>query len=205
MFIGSVIDDEINEHAHPALLTAMRKLDKVAEGAVARINPIVVRYVIAIILTGGWLEGHEPNGSDADTLQIVQATHQSLEVTDAVSVSIHIGCDRKAIDDGVLVPEIVDHSSNLSTQRLIGAKLGAGTGLVEIRNHLRDLSTFLPEPHFQMTRVTRHADTAGGLSGVQLPYPVLAGYLRIIADPPDQGGQTGDQMAASEIRVYGLQ
>ena len=53
--------------------------------------------------------------------------------------------------------------------------------------------------------VARHADTAGGLSGVQLPYPVLARYLRIIADHPDQGGETGGQMAVSEIGVFGLQ
>ncbi|HYZ57450.1 MAG TPA: discoidin domain-containing protein [Streptosporangiaceae bacterium] len=51
--------------------------------------------------------------------------------------------------------------------------------------------------------VARHADTAGGLSGVQLAYPVTARYIRIIADRPDGGGQTGGQMAVSEIGVYG--
>ncbi|MFC1431677.1 discoidin domain-containing protein [Streptacidiphilus sp. N1-3] len=50
--------------------------------------------------------------------------------------------------------------------------------------------------------VARHADTAGGLTGVQLAAPVTARYLRVVADLPNQGGQTGGQMAVSEIGVY---
>ncbi|MDB5125760.1 MAG: Fibronectin type domain protein, partial [Mucilaginibacter sp.] len=50
--------------------------------------------------------------------------------------------------------------------------------------------------------VARHADTAGGLSGVQLAAPATARYIRVIADLPNQGGQTGGQMAVSEIGVY---
>lgn len=53
--------------------------------------------------------------------------------------------------------------------------------------------------------VARHADTAGGLSGVQLDHSVTARYVRIIADRPDGGGQNGGQMAVSEIGIYGLQ
>src|SRR6202022_4613497 len=53
--------------------------------------------------------------------------------------------------------------------------------------------------------VARHADTAGGLSGVQLEHSLLVRYVRIIADRPDGGGQTGGQMAVSEIGIYGLQ
>jgi hypothetical protein len=53
--------------------------------------------------------------------------------------------------------------------------------------------------------VARHADTAGGLSGVQLEHSLLARYVRIIADRPDGGGQTGGQMAVSEIGIYSLQ
>jgi hypothetical protein len=52
--------------------------------------------------------------------------------------------------------------------------------------------------------VARHDDNAGGLSGVQLGTPVMARYIRIIADRPDNGGQAGGQMAISELGVYGL-
>jgi hypothetical protein len=50
--------------------------------------------------------------------------------------------------------------------------------------------------------VARHADNAGGLSGVQWVPPVQARYVRVIADMPNQGGQTGGQMAVSELAIY---
>ena len=52
--------------------------------------------------------------------------------------------------------------------------------------------------------VARHDDSAGGISGVQLAQPVRARYVRIIADVPNSGGQTGGQMAVSELGVYAL-
>ena len=50
--------------------------------------------------------------------------------------------------------------------------------------------------------VGRRLDSAGGLTAVQLDEPVQARYIRVIADHPDDGGQTGGQMAISELGVY---
>jgi hypothetical protein len=47
-------------------------------------------------------------------------------------------------------------------------------------------------------------DSAAGTTGIQLATPVEARYIRIIADRPDNGGQTGGQMAISELGVYDL-
>ncbi|WP_329454206.1 discoidin domain-containing protein [Streptomyces sp. NBC_01497] len=52
--------------------------------------------------------------------------------------------------------------------------------------------------------VARHADTAAGLTGVQLDRPVTARYVRVTADLPDNGGQTGGQMAVGEVGVPAL-
>src|SRR5204863_257774 len=48
-------------------------------------------------------------------MQIVEAPHQALEVADPVAVCIHIGANRQAIDDRVLVPEVFDHSDEFET------------------------------------------------------------------------------------------
>jgi hypothetical protein len=53
--------------------------------------------------------------------------------------------------------------------------------------------------------VGRRVDNAGGLTAVELDQPVTARYVRVIADRPDGGGQTGGQMAISELSVYGGQ
>ena len=50
--------------------------------------------------------------------------------------------------------------------------------------------------------VGRRVDSAGGLTAVQLDEPVQARYIRVIADHPDDGGQTGGQMAISELGAY---
>ncbi|MEW2545089.1 discoidin domain-containing protein [Streptomyces sp. NPDC047002] len=52
--------------------------------------------------------------------------------------------------------------------------------------------------------VARHTDTAAGVTGVQLDRPVAARYVRVTADRPNSGGQTGGQMAVGEVGVYGL-
>jgi hypothetical protein len=50
--------------------------------------------------------------------------------------------------------------------------------------------------------VARRVDAAGGVTGVQLDQSVNARYVKVVADRPDDGGQTGGQMAISELAVY---
>ncbi|MBM9506499.1 discoidin domain-containing protein [Actinacidiphila acididurans] len=53
--------------------------------------------------------------------------------------------------------------------------------------------------------VAHRTDSAGGTTGVQLDAPVKARWVRIVADRPNDGGQTGGQMAVSELAVYATQ
>src|SRR2546423_6918758 len=110
MLIGSMIDDEIDDDPDAALLAAMGEFDKIAERAVARIDAVIVRNVVAVVPAGRWLKRHQPDRGDAEPVQIIQPAQQPLEITDAVAVGIHIGADRKTVDDAVLVPEVVDHA-----------------------------------------------------------------------------------------------
>ena len=43
-------------------------------------------------------------------MQIIQTAHQALEVTDPITVGVHVCGDRQAIDHGIFVPEIFDHT-----------------------------------------------------------------------------------------------
>jgi hypothetical protein len=104
-----VVHHQIDEDADAALLGAVGELDEIAERAVTRIDVIVVRDVVAVVAIGRGLERHQPDRRDAEPVQVIQAAHQPLEVADPVAVGIHIGTNRQAIDDGVLVPEVVDH------------------------------------------------------------------------------------------------
>ena len=96
----------------PRCLRAVRELDEVAERAVARIDAVVVGDVVAVVLARRRLERHQPDRRDAEPVQVVEPPHQALEIADAVAVGVHVGADGQAIDDGVLVPEVVDHESS---------------------------------------------------------------------------------------------
>jgi len=52
--------------------------------------------------------------------------------------------------------------------------------------------------------VARSTWSIGGITGIQLATPVQARYIRIIADRPDGGSQTGGQMSITELGVYDL-
>jgi hypothetical protein len=67
-----MVDDEIDDDADAALSAAMGELNKVAERAVARIDAVIVGDIVAVILTGRWLERHQPDRCDAEPLYIIE-------------------------------------------------------------------------------------------------------------------------------------
>src|SRR5262245_3631836 len=113
MLIGGVVHNQINEHANATLLGAMGKIDKIAKCAVARIDAVIVRDVVPVIAMRRGLERHQPNGGDAEAVQIVEPPRQAAKIADAVTIGIHVGADREAINDGILVPEVADHAASL--------------------------------------------------------------------------------------------
>src|SRR5690606_20245133 len=64
-----------------------------------------------VVAARGLLEGCEPQAGDAQSVQVIEPAAQPFEVADAVAVRVHEGADVQAVDDGVLVPEVLDHRS----------------------------------------------------------------------------------------------
>jgi hypothetical protein len=52
MLVRSVIHDKIDEHAHPALFAGLCKFDKVAEGAVPRIDVVIIGNIVTVVSGG---------------------------------------------------------------------------------------------------------------------------------------------------------
>jgi hypothetical protein len=109
MLDGGVVDHEVDQHAHAALLAGVRQLDEITQRPVAGIDRVMVGDVVAVVLAGRFLERHEPDRVDAQPVEVIEAPLQALEVADAVAGGVHVGLHVEAIDDGVLVPEVVDH------------------------------------------------------------------------------------------------
>ena len=110
MLIRSVVHHQVNQHAHAALPAAVSELHEVANRPIPRIDPVVIADVVAVILPRRRLERHQPHRRHPHALQVVQAANQPLKVADTVAVCIHIGSNRQAVDNSVLVPKVIDHS-----------------------------------------------------------------------------------------------
>src|SRR5205823_733451 len=106
VFIGGVINDQIDQDSHAPLLRAVSEFDEIAERPEAPIDVVVIGYVITSIAIGRRLEWHQPDCRDAQAMQIIEPACKALEIADAVSVRIHERLDGEAINDRVLVPEV---------------------------------------------------------------------------------------------------
>src|SRR5205807_2943565 len=101
-----------NNDADAALSAAMGEFDEVAQRAITRIDAVIIRNVVTVVPAGRRLEGHQPDRCNPKPVQIIQAPQQATEIAYAVAVGIHVSADRKAVDDAVLVPEIIDHEAS---------------------------------------------------------------------------------------------
>jgi hypothetical protein len=86
------------------------ELREVAGRTVARIDVVVVGDVITVVAAGRWLKMHQPYRRDAESLQIVETSHEALKIADAIAIRVPESADGQAVDDRVLVTEIVDHA-----------------------------------------------------------------------------------------------
>ena len=104
-----MVDHEIDQHPDAALLGGMGEFDKIAQRAIARIDTVIIGDVVPVVALRRYLKRHQPDRGDPQPVQIIETPHQPGEIADPVAIGIHIGADRQAVEDRVLVPEVVDH------------------------------------------------------------------------------------------------
>jgi hypothetical protein len=100
-----VVDDELRDDADPAAMRLVEKRLEVLDGAVGRIDRLVLRDVVAVVAQRRRIERQQPDRGDAERLDVVEPVHQPLEVAIAIRVAVAERLDVGLIDDRVLVPE----------------------------------------------------------------------------------------------------
>ncbi len=63
-----MVHDQVDDDPDAPLRRRMREFDEIPEGAVAGVDLVVVRDVIAVVAAGGALKGHQPDRRDAQSL-----------------------------------------------------------------------------------------------------------------------------------------
>ena len=105
MLVGGVVDDELDEDLHVALVSGGEEELEVFDGAVAGVNGGVVGDVVAVVAQGRGEEREKPEAGDAQVLEVVETGDETGEVADAVRVRVLEGADVQFVDDCVFVPE----------------------------------------------------------------------------------------------------
>jgi hypothetical protein len=104
-----VAHDEIHDHPHAELLRVVHELDVLTQGAVLRVHTVVIGHVVAVVLVRRRIERLQPHTRHAEAGQIVEAPREPRKISDAIAVRVEILLDVEAVDDRVLVPEVVHH------------------------------------------------------------------------------------------------
>ena len=104
VLIRGVGQDQLGDHPEAAAVRLAQERPKVAQRSVGRMDLAVVGDVVAVVAQRRRIEGQEPQGGDAELLQVVELLDEPTEVADAVAVAVVEGPHVQLVDDGVLVP-----------------------------------------------------------------------------------------------------
>ena len=105
VLVGGVVEDQLGDHPEAAAVGGAEEVTEILQRAVVGVHVHVVGDVVAVVPQRRRIEGQEPEGRDAEVLEVVELLGQPVEVADAVAVAVEERADVELVDDGVLVPE----------------------------------------------------------------------------------------------------
>jgi hypothetical protein len=83
----------------------VKERTEIVESAEIWIDVEVIGDVVSVIPQRRRIKGQEPNGGDAEFLEVIQFLDQSAKVTHPVPVAVAKRFDVRLVDDCVFVPE----------------------------------------------------------------------------------------------------
>ena len=91
---------------------------EIVERAELRMDVLIVGDVVAVVLERRRIEGHQPDGVDAQVADVFELRGQPLEIADAVVVGVEERLDVELVDDRILVPErVIAHRDPMARRR----------------------------------------------------------------------------------------
>ena len=121
--VRRVVHDEVDDDPYAARPSRAHQLDEVAVGPETRVDTEEVGDVVAVVLAGGRVEGHEPKACHAEVEEVLDALGHAADVAGAVTVPVVEGLDVCAVEDGVLPPQV----AGVAASHAIAAGWGAVT------------------------------------------------------------------------------
>ena len=106
MTVRRVVHDEVDDHPNATCPSRAYEFDEVAMGSEARVDAEEIGDVVAVVLAGGRIEGHQPQACHAEVVEVLDALRHAADVPRAIPVPVVKGLDVRAVEDRVLPPQV---------------------------------------------------------------------------------------------------
>src|SRR6266550_2679074 len=104
-----MINDQLCDDAQPALMRGVEERAKIVECSIVWINVVIIGDVVAVVAQRRWIKGQEPDGGNAELLEIIELLDQAAKIADAVAIAVMEGLDVQLVNDRVFVPKRIGH------------------------------------------------------------------------------------------------
>ena len=104
MFGGGVVDHEVQNDAHAALVAAGDEGVEVVESAEFARDGAIVPDIVAGVGARGVEDRREPEAVDAEVRKVIEAGGDAGDIADAVAVRIREGAGIDLVEDGRMPP-----------------------------------------------------------------------------------------------------
>src|ERR1051325_3342441 len=101
ILVGGMIDHQFGDYTQPPLVGFGEKRAEIFERSVIWINVVVIGDVVAVILKRRRIKREQPDGSDAELLQVIELFDKPAKVADAVAVAVMKSFDVELVDDRI--------------------------------------------------------------------------------------------------------
>ena len=101
-----VVDDQIHHHAHTQLVGARNEGVKGCQVAKQRVDVAVVGDVVAVVGLRRAIDGGDPDDVDPEARQVLEATVDTVEISDPVAVRVLERAGVHLVEDRVLPPRV---------------------------------------------------------------------------------------------------
>ncbi len=105
VLVGGVVDHEVGDDADAAGVGGLGQRLEIGDGADRGMDLAEIGDVVAVVLQGRGIDGHEPETVDAQLLQVVELGGQADQVAVAVAVGVMKAAGIDLVKDRILVPE----------------------------------------------------------------------------------------------------
>ena len=88
MLVGSVVEDQFGDHPQAARVRLAQERLEIVQRAVDRVDGVIIGDVVAVVLERRGIKRQQPEGRDAEVLEVIQLLRQPAKIADAVGVAV---------------------------------------------------------------------------------------------------------------------